>query len=54
MLMECYNFVHQADQTFVTSKDLLKDLNKTHQKGKNLLIDTDELLKRIQGKAKLI
>lgn len=31
--------------------DLLKDLNKTHQKGKNLLTDNEELLKKIQGKS---
>ncbi|XP_026792120.3 laminin subunit alpha-3 [Pangasianodon hypophthalmus] len=38
----------KADQTSLTSKDLLRDLNKTHQKGQNLLTDTEELLKRIQ------
>lgn len=49
--MEFKNFAHQARQTSLTSKDLLKDLNKTHKKDQNLLTDTKELLKRIQGKS---
>lgn len=49
--MQCQNLIHQAGQTTLTSKDLLKDLNKTHKKGQNLLSDTKELLKRIHGKS---
>ncbi|KAF5898538.1 cathepsin L1-like [Clarias magur] len=37
------------DQTSLNSQHLLKNVNKNHQKGQNLLTDIEELLNRIQG-----
>ncbi|KAM9461695.1 laminin subunit alpha-3 [Clarias gariepinus] len=39
----------KADQTSLNSQHLLKDVNKNHQKGQNLLTNIEEVLNRIQG-----